>query len=292
MPVPSMVPATGYIITLNLYRLMEKVEGCIIAETDAMRISLFLMLALGLGNCQHLPAPVGEIPPPASLAYSPVPVRDSSWQHFLRHLPARHGVVVDYTGAPIANQDKHLAVVAYDIGRRDLQQCADALMRLRAEYLFGRKQYNQIAFHFTSGHLYTFKDYCSGLRPRTRSNGVAFISGASCDMNYRALRAYLDIVYMYAGTISLCRELKPASGFEIGTIIIKPGSPGHCCIIVDEARRRDGKKVYKLAEGYTPAQSIYILKNPADGSPWYELKEGEPVLTASYHFTRYYLKQF
>lgn len=257
-----------------------------------MRTLLLWTVAMSIGNCPHLPASIPEAPLPDPVNYSLVPVHDSSWPHFLRHLPAREGQVVDYTGAPIPNQGKHAAVLAYDVGRRDLQQCADALMRLRAEYLFGQKQYDRIAFHFTSGDLYSFQDYCRGLRPRVRGSRVEFVEGPPRAVTYHALRSYLEIVYAYAGTISLARELKPAQGFTIGTVIIKPGSPGHCCIIVDEARRRDGKKVYKLAEGYTPAQSIYILKNRADGSPWHELKEGAPVLTASYHFTDYQLRQF
>lgn len=257
-----------------------------------MRTVLLWAVALSIGNCQHLPASIPEASWPDPPVYSLAPVRDSSWPYFLRHLPAREGQVVDYTGAPIPNQGKHTAVINYDVGRRDLQQCADALMRLRAEYLFGQKRYDRIAFHFTSGDLFSFRDYCRGVRPRLRGPRVEFVTGQPCAMTYRALRDYLEIVYTYAGTISLARELRPAQGFAIGTVIIKPGSPGHCCIIVDEARRRDGKKVYKLAEGYTPAQSIYILKNPADGSPWHVLEEGEPVLTASYHFTTYQLRQF
>jgi hypothetical protein len=255
-------------------------------------MTFLLAVAFGAGHCQHLPVPVAEASTPAPSLYTPVPVSDSSWQHFLRHLPTRTGAVVDYTGSPIANQDKHTAVVTYDVGRRDLQQCADALMRLRAEYLFRQGLFDKIAFQFTSGQLYSFRSYCKGLRPRPRGNGVEFVTGSTREMNYQSLRAYLEIVYAYAGTISLSRELKPAPRFQVGTIIIKPGSPGHCCIIVDEAGSRDGRKLYKLAESYTPAQSIYILKNPTDGSPWYELKEGEPVLTSSYHFTSYYLRQF
>jgi hypothetical protein len=254
-----------------------------------MSIPFVLWATVSAGTCQHLPLPLTEAPPPS---FHSTPVADSSWQSFLRKLPVRTGNVVDYTGTPIANQDKHVAVIAYDVGRRNLQQCADALMRLRAEYLFREKQYDKIAFHFTSGQLYTFRSYCNGLRPKPQGNGVDFMPGTPRELTYTALRSYLEVVYTYAGTISLCRELKPASGFAIGTIIIKPGSPGHCCIIVDEATHRNGRKVYKLAEGYTPAQSIYILKNPVDGSPWYELREGAPVLTSSYHFTSYYLRQF
>lgn len=257
-----------------------------------MRSGLFLAVVIATGACQYLPSPVNEVPSYSTADYQLMPVPAGSWEHFLRHLPTHTGAVVDYTGAPIANQGKHVTLVSYDVGRRNLQQCADALIRLRAEYLFGQKQLDLIGFHFTSGHLYTFNDYCRGHRPRIRGSRVEWVSGSRREMNYSALRDYLDIVYAYAGTVSLSRELKPAQGFGIGTVIIKPGSPGHCCIIVDEAVRRDGTRVYKLAESYMPAQSIYILKNPADGSPWYPLKEGQQVLTASYHFNSYYLRRF
>ncbi|HEU4901740.1 MAG TPA: DUF4846 domain-containing protein, partial [Flavisolibacter sp.] len=101
------------------------------------------------------------------------------------------------------------------------------------------------------------------------------------------------IVYTYAGTISLASELQPANRFAIGTVVITPGSPGHCFIIVDEATTLSGDTVYKLVEGYTPAQSIYVLQNlsePALGY-WHRLSAGV-IKTASYTFTSYQLKKF
>jgi hypothetical protein len=257
-----------------------------------MRASFILVAVLTTNNCQYSPLSIPEVVSEPKPAYTLDHSEADSWQDFLRNLPTQSGKVVDYTGAPITNQDKHAAIIPYDVGNRDLQQCADAIMRLRAEYLFKQQQYDNISFQFTSGHRYAWEDYCNGKQPRIQGNRLQFIKTAPRSRTYASLRSYLDIVYTYAGTQSLYRELKPVKEFGIGTVIIKPGSPGHCCIIIDEATRRDGTKVFKLAESYMPAQSIYILKNPVDGSPWHALKEGAPIRTASYHFASYALRTF
>lgn len=219
----------------------------------------------------------------------------SSWQYFLQHLPAKPGTVVDYRGSPIANQTKAALIVNYDVGNKDLQQCADALIRLRAEYLFAAHRYADIAFHFTSGHLYPFDAYCKGLRPAVTGNQVKFLPlSAPCEPSHTALRSYLDIVYTYAGTISLARELDKTDKVSVGTVIILPGSPGHCTLVVDEATTAKGEKVYKLAEGYSPAQSIYILRSTAGtmSDLWQPIKTGGPIQTASCIFYDYQLGSF
>jgi hypothetical protein len=217
----------------------------------------------------------------------------NSWQYFLQHLPVVDKPVVDFNGKPISYQQKQVGIIPYDVGTTDLQQCADALMRLRAEYLFQQKRYDEIGFHFVSGDYYTWNDYCKGRRPVARGSGVQFITTTSSFKTHESLRRYLDVVYTYASTISLAKELKPANSFEVGTVIIYAGSPGHCFIIIDEAINKEGEKVYKLAEGYTPAQSIYVLRNLNEEimSPWHQLKKGV-IETASYRFEKYKMGKF
>ena len=222
------------------------------------------------------------------------PQAKGTWAYFLQHLPTASGPVLDYRGQPISNQSKHAALIKYDIGTKDLQQCADALMRLRAEYLYGQQRYREIGFHFTTGGYYTFSDYCRGIRPAQKGGGIMLAATAAPSTpTHNALRKYLDHVYAYANTVSLCQELKPTYTFEIGTVIIYPGYPGHCCIIVNEGTTRQGEKVYQLAEGYMPAQSIYILANPYQPqlSPWYTLKKGI-IKTSSCEFRSYQLRKF
>jgi hypothetical protein len=217
----------------------------------------------------------------------------TSWAYFLQHLPEREGTILDYKGDKISNQEKHFSIINYDVGNRDLQQCADALMRLRAEYLFARKRFDEIGFHFVSGQYYRFTDYCKGLKPVANGNAVRFITGVASERTHQNLRRYLNLVYMYASTISLAKELKPTETFQIGTVVIYPGSPGHCFIIVDEAKADNGEKLFKLVEGYTPAQSIYVLRNDVEPSLgyWHKLKKGT-IETASYVFQSYQLKAF
>jgi hypothetical protein len=257
-----------------------------------MRTSLILAAMLTASNCLYSPPSTPEVYAYPVCTNEAVASTLDPWQEFLRHLPEKQGKIVAYNGALIRDQDKHTAIIPYDVGERDLQQCADALIRLRAEYLFKQQQYDKISFQFTSGHYYSWEDYCKGLQPRIRGNDVRFVPSSPRSKTYASLRSYLDIVYTYAGTQSLYRQLKPVKDLRIGTVIIKPGSPGHCCIVIDETTRHDGTKVYKLVEGFMPAQSIYILKNPVDGSPWHELKAGVSFRTASYHFTTYALRQF
>ena len=205
--------------------------------------------------------------------------KPDSFGFFLENLKLKKygSPILKYDGTEIATQDLHAAIFDIDTGTKDLQQCADAVIRLRAEYLFKTKKFDEIKFHFTSGDLMKWNDYKNGTRAFVNGNFVQFRKTENFDDSYANFRKYLDLIFNYAGTISLYKETQPIlrnEDLKTGDFIITPGSPGHIVFISGVAKNKAGKKLYLLSEGYTPAQSIHLLKNPFDPkiSPWYELE--------------------
>ncbi|MGR6088080.1 MAG: DUF4846 domain-containing protein [Arcticibacter sp.] len=239
-----------------------------------------------------------RIQPPAGFSW--VEEEAESFGNFLQNLKLKPSgsQILDYTGTPIANQSEHVAVLDIDVGDKNLQQCADAVIRLRAEHLWSSNRKDEIAFHFTSGDLYRWNDHRNGIRPDINGNHVNFIKSASTDNSYANFRKYLNLIFTYAGTISLNREtqaIPPNTTLETGNILVTPGSPGHAVIIVGHAKNANGKNIYLLAESYMPAQSIHIVTNPYNSSisPWYELKPTtDPVTTARFSFARGNFRRF
>jgi len=90
---------------------------------------------------------VNEIPLPKG--YERVATAPNSFAYFLQNVElSENDTVYYYNGQVKPDQSSHIAVLKYDIGTSDLQQCADAVMRLRGEYLFSQKRYSDIHFNF------------------------------------------------------------------------------------------------------------------------------------------------
>lgn len=198
--------------------------------------------------------------------------------------------ILRYDGTPISAQHLHEAVFDIDTGNKDLQQCADAVIRLRAEYLYTIKKSDEIKFHFTSGDLLSWNDYKNGTRAFVNGHSVSFRKTMSFDDSYENFRNYLDLIFTYAGTISLNKETKPIDKKEdlkTGDILITPGSPGHVVFVAGVCKNPKGDRLFLLGEGFTPAQSINLLSNPFSKkkSPWYDLNINAPeTKTARYIF--------
>ena len=229
---------------------------------------------------------------PAPEGYAYVDTEKNSFEEYIENFPLKKygSPILKYDGSEIATQNLHEAIFDIDTGTKDLQQCADAIIRLRAEFLFKMKRFDDIKFHFTSGDLMTWNNYKNGTRAFVNGNSVQFKNTENFDDSKENFRKYLDLIFTYAGTISLNKETKPVmktNDLKVGDILITAGSPGHIVFIAGVSANQKGEKLFLLAEGFTPAQSIHVLKNPFNPeiSPWYELDvNSAETKTARYFF--------
>lgn len=236
-------------------------------------------------------------------------LHDGSFAAWLRNLPVLPGrpPVYLYDGRRKVNQTAHHVIIDMDTGRRDLQQCADALMRLRSEYLFANSETARIQFQFTDQIPARYELWARGFRPQVRQRRkTRWVQRAKRDTSYAGFRSYLENLFTYAGTYSLSRESRAISLEEMraGDFLIQGGFPGHAVMVVDMAESiEDGRRYYLLAQSYMPAQQMHVLRNPAGDSAWYVLepsREGSRVIkpaqikiaTPEWDFTGADLKRF
>jgi hypothetical protein len=230
--------------------------------------------------------------------YHRLPADSSSFAWYLQHLPLKgEGAAVHYFDGRI-KPNSHVAAAVIDIpvGYKDLMHCADAIIRIRAEYLRTSGQEDRIAFHFTNGSVAVWKKWKNGYRCDVSGNQVQWENNSAYSDSDKTFSEYLETVFMYSGTLSLEKELEPVSVDFImpGDVFIEGGSPGHAVLVVDVAVHPDGRRVFMLAQGYMPAQDMHIIINPDHPqlSPWYKLSVGEELHTPEWHFDKDALKRF
>jgi len=240
---------------------------------------------------------IDRIRPPRGYGYERH--AQGSFEEWLLHLPLKSGrpPVYLHNGRKKVNQTAHAAVFDLDVGSENLQQCADAIIRLRAEYLYSQGRDEDIHFNFTSGHRADFVRWENGYRPRVSGNRVSWKKVAGQDSSYAALRGYLRVVFTYAGTASLAREVTPVPNTQqirAGDVFITPGSPGHAVLVVATSVNARGQRLFLLAQSYMPAQDVHLLKNPLepDLSPWYEIPERDRLVTPEWVFWASDLRRF
>ena len=216
---------------------------------------------------------ISSIPLPEG--FKRIKSESSTFADWLRHFPLKKDKTVYlFNGSKKLNQSAQFAVLDISVGNKNLQQCADAVMRLRAEYLFDQKNFDQIIFIDNENRSYYFKAPC----------------------NKESFRVYLDKVFGMCGTASLSKQLKHAEmkNMVAGDVLIRGGFPGHAATVMDVAINDKGRKIYLLSQSYMPAQDIHILLNPADKnlSPWYEVTDNDLIETPEYIFTKNELKRW
>jgi Domain of unknown function (4846) len=217
---------------------------------------------------------IKDIPLPEGYSFKNVP--SNSFAAWLGNIPLKKdNTVYLYNGDVKQNQQAQFAVLDISVGNKNLQQCADAVMRMRAEYLFAQSKMEEIQFVDNEGAMYKFTE------PFTRVH----------------LAQYLDRVFGMCGSASLAKQLHHKLIFEnieAGDVIIRGGFPGHAVMVMAVAENTIGKKIYLLAQSYMPAQDIHLLHNLNNDnlSPWYEVSDNDIIQTPEYTFRKNELMQW
>ncbi|MEO1339021.1 MAG: DUF4846 domain-containing protein, partial [Myxococcota bacterium] len=211
------------------------------------------------------------IPPDGYRRQHAAPDSFTAW---LRRLPVKRGQppVRLFDGRRKGYQQAQWLVLDVDVGRRNLQQCADAVMRLYAEWQWAQEDHARICFRYTSGHRLPWAKWANGYRPKVKGRNVSLERRSAPSTSYQTFRRYMRSVFTYAGTASLTRDLRPVTNrtdIQPGDVFIQGGFPGHAVIVVDVVENDDGHRLFALAQSYMPAQDIHVLRNPASDGPWY-----------------------
>ncbi len=213
-----------------------------------------------------------------------------SLAYFLRNYPLRKdkSKVKLYDGSYKVNQDAHVAIFKLPLEKENLQQCADSIIRVYAEYYYKTGQYDKIVFRFVDGFEADYSKWRAGARIEVGANGAQWTDGTAADESYAAFKKYLRMVFSYANTTSLKSEFTATdiSRMQIGDIFLQDGSSGHVVMVADLCENAEGKKAFLLAQGSTPAQQFHVLKNPAhEDDPWYYEEElTYPLKTPEFTF--------
>ena len=202
--------------------------------------------------------------PPGFTRAAEAPGSFGAWLRDLPLLPP-DAPVVSHSGAILhrANHPNLAGVVAIDIGAQDLQQCADSVVRLHAEWQWSQGRRDE-SYRAASGAEMPFARWARGERITVSgpaSSKLTWAPAAKADDSHQAFRAYLDGVFGWANTVSLARDTTPVPLADLrpGDFVVQPGGPGHAVLILDLATNRQGTRLVLLGQGFMPAQSFQIL---------------------------------
>ncbi len=201
------------------------------------------------------------------LRLTAVPGTFGEW---VQHLPLKAGnpPVLTYDGVEAPNQYKHAQVVDIDAGKDNLQKSTNAILRLRAEYLFAKDWLWQINFPTKSGNKVDFRSWAKEKKLPT---------------DHMALIEYLNELSPQTDASTLASMLKPVTNIhdmEPGDVMVKQTEPSYAVLVMDVVEDPVTKKRYfTLGTSHMPAQDFYVIINPSDSSitPWYSQSPGNTM---------------
>jgi hypothetical protein len=216
---------------------------------------------------------------PCPEGFKRVWVTKDSWGHWLRYLPLRAPrTPVRYLDGSIvaAGNDPSVGAVL-DLDVRQYQECADVIIRLRAEWLRWKGQGDAIAFRSADGPVLAWKAWRQGTRVKLVGDHLRLSQSGRADASRKSFDRYLFNVFSWCGTISMVHEADKIAPAKLlpGDLFLIMGSPGHTVLVLDVAKDAAGHMKGLIAQGYLPAQSPHIVA--ADGSAWLNLDPARPV---------------
>lgn len=260
-----------------------------------------LLMLAGCGSSQpdatEAPAGPTEVPQPTTIpinesgttvkdrfvppdGYTRVEAEEGSFAAYLQNFQLKpYGEVAYYYDASVNTAGGTLGVFDQDVTR--WQQCADSIMRLYAEYLYEKGDYDKIAFNFTTGFVCDFKSWSEGKRVKIDGSKCTWVDKAEPSTDHSTLEGYLDFVYQYANTESLQNQMTQvvSNDVQIGDCFVITSwqmneNLGHAVFVADMAVNEAGQKLYLIFEGTTPASQICLAKsNDTTYGYWLPLAE-------------------
>lgn len=225
---------------------------------------------------------------PAPKGFTRVPLPERSFGAFLRTLPlaSPDTPVLTYAGKVLhpADHPNVAAVAAIDPGTADLQQCADSVIRMHAEWRWAEGHRDQ-SYRAAAGMEIPYARWKRGDRPIAKGASLAWeqrgapvADGAETHGDFRK---FLSSVFMFANTGSLSVQAKPVSVRDLapGDFVVVAGSPGHAVLVLDLVKSASGERRVLLGQGFMPAQSFHVLRPSAGASPFYVIDENAPLDT-------------
>lgn len=235
--------------------------------------------------------------------YKRIQLAEGSFENWLRNLPLKpqYTPVKYWNGQLKPNQNIHAAVVDLDFIGNNVQQCIDAIIRLRAEYLWSAGKADGVEFSYTCcNDKISWTKWKNGWRTKivkkNNSDSFEWIKTAGYDDSYSNFHKYLLNIMTFAGTWSLSKDMKriDASEVTIGDAYIQGGAPGygHGVMILDIAEAPSGEKIMLLGQSYNPAENFNILKSNSNISPWFRVDFGENLYTPQWTFNKKHSMRF
>lgn len=223
---------------------------------------------------------VDRIPTPE--AFTRVEVARKGFADWLRYLPVSPADTPVTTGRRKvvlkADAPTLAAAIALQPTNDRALAGANMLTRIRAEYRWSSGQLEGLGFHFTSGHLASWKGWESGERPNVKGREVTFTKQFEPDSSRENFCSWLETVFRYGTCYSLLDDTTAVTDGSIapGDIFLRTGRKPTTIMVLDACTGPKGELNVLLGEAAIPAQTFHVLKG-SDGSPWFPVRQKSDI---------------